>query len=204
MKPRTKKLVIVICAAAALAAAGFVLVPRIFSQGNVNARYNPPKLTFDELPEAFIPFDKDEEYYTLNRDVFFSYAGTEVLLSDAFDGSGFNSAAKFFKDYFDTLKKADDLSLKEYYAEDYFEDNDYPEGYSPQRLYDIHADFHSSGSVTLEGETYQVDNYVVKYRIRYNDGTFRNDLKSDVWNPQLYQISLIGGQYRIVNVSYII
>ena len=45
-----------------------------------------------------------------------------------------------------------------------------------------------------------VENFTVRYKILNNDGTYRNDLPSDTWKPQIFQIAKTNAGYRIVNV----
>ncbi|MBQ9544228.1 MAG: hypothetical protein IJV00_03785 [Clostridia bacterium] len=197
-----KKRIVVIAVAAAIAAAvGVLYFTGAFKKPGVNANYVPPKLIGEFLPEEIIPLEEDEEYFSLDRDVHYEYAGVGTILTD---GTQFSSGdcAKLFKKFFDALKAGDLAALKECYVEGYFDSNESPDSLTPQRAYDIRVSFYSSSEDVKFGDTvYDLENFKVVYKLRFNDLTFRSDTLSDVWKSQLFQIALVDGEYRIVNIN---
>ena len=149
---------------------------------------------------------KEEEknqiaYEKLFKDVKYTYGGVTMYLTDAnYDQR--DDQGKFFKLIMDSLKAGDWQTYQSYFVPNFFEENDTFEKMTPQKLYDIDIYFHSqSQNVTMAGVTYDVvENFTVRYKILNNDGTYRNDLPSDTWKPQIFQIAKTNAGYRIVNV----
>ena len=202
--PKTKKKTVaaVVAGIAAATAAGFLIFSGVFSTPGVKPNYVPEKLTGDFSPELFVPLEEDEKYLALDRDVHYEYAGVGVILTDDSRFSDSGDCARLFKDFFDALKAGDADALKACFVDGYFESNDSPDGLQPQRVYDIWVSYYSgSENVKLGDAVYEVENFKVLYKLRFNDLTFRADTVSDVWKPQIFQVALVDGEYRIVNVN---
>lgn len=202
--PMKNKILLVLGCAVVLVLA-CVLIVHLFLPNGVVPDYRPPAVTleFDTLSrtEAAVDPDKDEAFYQQTvRDILYTYGGQTVLLTDEnYDDR--EDQGKFFKEYMDSLKAGSWESYQRFFADGYFNNNETKEGMNPQRLYDIEIVYHSeSKGIVLEGKSYDVENFTVKYKIFANDGSFRNDIFSDVWKPQIYQIAETEGGYRIVNI----
>ncbi len=195
-------------AALVLILAGVLIFPLLFP-GGVIPDYKPPAVTLEfetvSRTEAGRDEEKNEEYYKgMLKDILYTYGGQTVLLTDEnYDDR--EDAGKFFKEFMDSVKAGSWESCQRFFAEGYFNENDTKENMTPQRLYDIEISYHSeSKGIVLAGNSYDVENFTVKYKILANDGTFRNDVPSDVWKPQIYQIAQTSGGYRIVNIINIL
>lgn len=192
--------------AVALVVAGILWLPGLFANNGIINNYVPPALTFPT--ESLSPTEqkKEEEknqiaYEKLFKDVKYTYGGVTMYLTDAnYDQR--DDQGKFFKLIMDSLKAGDWQTYQSYFVPNFFEGNDTFEKMTPQKLYDIDIYYHSqSQNVTMAGVTYDVvENFTVRYKILNNDGTYRNDLPSDTWKPQIFQIAKTNAGYRIVNV----
>ncbi len=186
-----------------------VLVSLLTGNNGIISGYRPPALSFEpesiSRTEAAIDEDKNEAFYQQTvRDVWYTYAGQTLLLNDEnYDDR--NDQGKFFKELMDVIKAGDWNAYQGFFAEGYFDHNESKEAMTPQRLYDIVVEYNSdSKGITMAGITYDVENFVVKYKILANDGSYRNDLPSDTWKPQVYQIAETDAGYRIVNIINVI
>lgn len=192
--------------AVALVVAGILWLPGLFANNGIINGYVPPALSFPEQTLSPTEQKKEEEknqiaYEKLNKDVKYTYGGVTFYLTDAnYDQR--DDQGKFFKLVMDSLKAGDWQTYQSFFVPDYFKENDTFEKMTPQKLYDIQIYFHSqSQNVTMAGVTYEVvENFTVRYKILNNDGTYRNDLPSDTWKPQIFQIAKTNAGYRIVNV----
>lgn len=201
-KKSTKiKLAVIVAVIAAAAAAAVLFFCGVFSSPGVKSNYVPQKYTGEFDPELFVPFDKDEKYLTLDRSIHYEYAGVGIIITDDRQFPE-GDCAKLFKDFFDALKAGDPDALRACFVDGYFDSNAFPDSLGPQRVYDIRVSYYSSSeNVKFGDEVYDLENFKVLYKLRFNDFTFRADTASDVWKPQLFQIALIDGEYRIVNVN---
>ena len=69
-----------------------------------------------------------------------------------------------------------------------------------QKLYDIEVLYQATLEMEFQGKNIEVLDYVVRYKIMENNGTFRKGLPSDVWKPQHYLVSYIDGELKILNI----
>ncbi len=200
-KKKKTLIIIAVCAGAVAAVIAVLFFCGVFGPAGVRPNFVPDKLTNDFDPENAVPIEKDERYLEYDRDVHYEYAGLGVILTDGYQFSD-GDQAKLFKAFFDALKAGDSAALKACFVDGYFDSNESPDGLTPQRVYDIWVNYYSgSEKVKLGDESYDVDNFKVVYKIRLNDYSFRSDTVSDVWKPQIFQIALVGDEYRIVNIN---
>ncbi len=130
----------------------------------------------------------DEAYLDLDRSLHFSDDGgtsTAILTDD----NSYNSAhrtARFFKEYFDAVIMGDCEKYNSLFTEEYLKKNGAKDRFTMQMIYDMEAvllrtEDRDDGTTLYEFE--------VRYAIRRNNGTFRNDIDSGVTRPQLYVLS---------------
>lgn len=130
----------------------------------------------------------DEAYLDLDRNLHFSDDGgtsTAILTDD----NSYNSAhktARFFKTYFDTIINGDNEAYNLLFTEEYIKKNGTKERFTMQMVYNMEATMLRSEDKDDGTTLYEFE---VRYAIRRNNGTFRDDLDSDVTRPQIYVLS---------------
>ncbi len=140
---------------------------------------------------------EDEEWLDKNRYITYVDGGMSVTITDGvLDGYGI--CVEFMALYFEALMQGNAEALCGFYADEYFDTHYKWDEITMQRVYDMkleHIDTASTAS-----ETVYV--YKVSYKIMKNDGTFRNDVKSDAERPEFYTIVDNGHDIKITDVSY--
>ncbi len=140
---------------------------------------------------------EDEEWLDKNRFITYVDGGMSVTLTDGnYDGYGI--CVDFMALYFEALMQGNAEALCGFYADEYFASNYKWDEITMQRVYDMKLE-HITTTAT-PSETVYV--YKVSYKIMKNDGTFRNDVKSDAERPEFYTIVDDGHDIRITDVSY--
>ena len=157
--------------------------------------------------EVFLyPADYDEDIFENSAytdkvtDVKYIESGYSVLL----DSSNYDSAdeyEKLFYRFFDSIKHGDAQQYISYIASDYFNDkNPAPEKFTMQKLYDIEVSYVEDLELEYNGENIKVKDFIVRYKIMYNNGTFRADLPSDAVIPQHFLVGETEGELKILNI----
>lgn len=144
---------------------------------------------------------KDEEYMDRDRYVYLKI-GNEI---NQLSGSSYEKGTmeRFWLDYFDAVTGADSNSLNSLHT-DYFADENGKYGkFAPQKVYKIKVEIISSQKVE-EGEYAGCYQYFarVNYNIYENNGTFRNDIKSDESREQIFELIENQSGIKIHTVSY--
>ena len=188
-----------------LVLAGVFLLPALLGNKGIIHGYRPPAVSYEigtvSRTEAARDEAKNEEYYQQQeKDVWYTYAGQSMLITDK-NYEARNDQGRFFKEFIDSIKAGDWQSYQRFFVDEYFNGNETKEKMTPQKLYDIEVEYISdSKGITMAGKTYDVENFKVRYKILANDSTYRNDLPSDIWKPQVYQVAETPAGYRIVNI----
>ena len=139
----------------------------------------------DELRSyLFYPTDygldptKDEEYMGLDRQMWYHEGGLGIGydLDDPDALLGCSDAVLFFADYFRTVIAGKTDRYNSLFTNRYIRENGEHVRFAPQMLYDIHI-YQLSESTSSDGVSTWT--FKVEYKIRRNDGTFRNDIPSD-------------------------
>lgn len=110
---------------------------------------------------------------------------------------------RFWMDYFDAVMSADSDTLNSLHT-DYFVDQNGKYGkFAPQKVYEIKVEIVSSRKVE-DGEYAGCYQYFAKvsYNIYENNGTFRNDIKSDESREQIFELIENKNGIKIHTVSY--
>lgn len=140
---------------------------------------------------------EDKEWLDQNRSITYIDGGVSVTITDGvYDGYGI--CVDFMALYFEALMQGNAEALCGFYADEYFASNYRWDEITMQRVYDIKLEritsFDSANSTAYV--------YKVSYKIMKNDGTFRNDVKSDAERPEFYTIVDDGREIKITDVSY--
>lgn len=147
------------------------------------AEKDAQKVHFD-----FAPADYDEniyedtEYLALIERGFINYTDYETNLTlginyeDAIDHG---EDVLFMVDYIYTIVAGDAEAYNEFFSGEYYKKNEPKDEFTMQKLYEVNI---SKVSQTKEsdktGNTYNKYQYIVKYKILDNNGTFRNDFNT--------------------------
>ena len=128
----------------------------------------------------FYPVDEhldirtDPEYAQLDHRVHYNDPATGATYSlEAEELASAEPYACFFYYYFDSVISGDASLYATYFSDSYLRENELPDDFTPQMIYDIRITPHSSGDTEL-GSAYLVD-----YKILRNNGTFRRDIGSN-------------------------
>lgn len=129
----------------------------------------------------------DEAYLDLDRSLHFSDDGgtSTAILTDENSYNSAHRTARFFKEYFDSVIMGDYEKYNSLFTDEYLKKNGAKDRFTMQMIYNMEAvllrsEDHDDGTTLYEFE--------VRYAIRRNNGTFRDDLDSGVTRPQLYVI----------------
>lgn len=129
----------------------------------------------------------DEAYLDLDRSLHFSDDGgtSTAILTDENSYNSAHRTARFFKEYFDAVIMGDYEKYNSLFTDEYLKKNGAKDRFTMQMIYNMEAvllrsEDHDDGTTLYEFE--------VRYAIRRNNGTFRDDLDSGVTRPQLYVI----------------
>ncbi len=139
-------------------------------------------------PDYELNIFEDEAYLDLDRYILYSDDGisfVKLVNERAFQEAG--KRAAFFGNYFDSIINGDCQKYNEFFTEDYLKEKGKKDRFTMQMLYNIEVTLLREETVN-EGTPEQATLYEfeVRYAIRRNNGTFRDDLESGVTKPQIY------------------
>ena len=136
----------------------------------------------------FAPADYDEniyedpEYLALIERGFIDYTDYETNLTLAVnyeDAIDYGEDVLFMVDYIYAIVAGDAEAYNEFFSDEYYKKNEPKDEFTMQKLYEVNI---SKVSQTKEsdktGNTYNKYQYIVKYKILDNNGTFRNDFNT--------------------------
>lgn len=130
----------------------------------------------------------DEAYLDLDRSLHFSDDGgtSTAILTDENSYASAHRTARFFRDYFDSVIHGDYEKFNTLFTDEYLEKNGEKDRFTMQMLYNMEAVMLRSEDLDNGTTLYEFE---VRYAIRRNNGTFRDDLDSGVTRPQLYVLT---------------
>lgn len=202
-KAKKKKMLIAIIIISILAAFSYILLekPQIFEKNekqSVTSMYSDKLYSYNFYPADYNrDVTLDEEYMSLDRSVHYKLGNLSILVPRE-DAASYNKAVQFFYDYFDTIIAGDADTYNTYFTDRYYEYYEPYSRFAPQMIYDIEV-YQLSETANEDGTISWTFN--VTYKIRKNDGTFRNDLDSDASKTLYYE--LIADNEGSVMIDYI-
>ncbi len=133
---------------------------------------------------------EDEEYLDLDRYISYSPDGG-ITFSTLIDDRAFEQAgptAIFFRRYFDAVIHGNHEAYNALFTEEYRKEHGDKERFTMQMLYNMEVIRLREEDVYDEenGMNYTLYEYEVRYAIRRNNGTFRDDLPSNRTRPQIF------------------
>ncbi len=146
----------------------------------------------------FYPVDEDldilsdPEYLEYDHRVFFydSDSGATYSVEEE-DLPTLDPTIRFFHEYFQTIILGDEEAYADCFVSDYEEP--LPDNFTMQMVYDIYVQPYVSEET---GE----NTFRVEYKIHKNNGTFRNDMGSDVSRALLFVLQDQGSTYLIEEI----
>lgn len=191
---------IVICIAALLVAAAVWIIIKIASNKS-DPRTPYTADVYDLDPNRFALYDpdspsifEDDSYLELDRALHVRNGGEEYTVTET--DSSASAAELFMIGYFDALAHGDTEKYNAMFSDAYYETHDKQPDFSEQRVYDIHISL--LGSVDGDSKV----SYMVDYKIKKNNGTFRRDIYSDSSRPLIFDLVRDGESYKIDNMRY--
>ena len=125
---------------------------------------------------------EDQEYLALIEKGFIDYTdyATNITLGiDYASAIDHGEDVQFMVDYIYAIIAGEAEEYNEFFSDEYYKKNEPKEKFTMQKLYEVNI---SKVSVTQKsdksGNTYNEYQYIVKYKILDNNGTFRNDFNS--------------------------
>jgi hypothetical protein len=113
-------------------------------------------------------------------------------------------SAQFFYKYFNTVISGNYTEYKAFFTQDYLKRNTIPDKFTKQKIYDIEVNLYDRQNIEENGKSIIVDTFIVKYKIKDNNGTFRNDVGSNATVPLAFQLYKQNDVVLINNISSII
>ena len=148
----------------------------------------------------------DEEYLSLDREIRYQTGGLVVSLLMDEDGTEYGAGFCFFQNYFRAIIGGDLGSYLSCFSADYSRnENNVPlpkKAFTAQKVYDILLEYRgeSTDGSLAEGESRSY--YVIKYKIKDNNGTLRKDIQSDEIRPLLAELTEKDGRLSITRMVY--
>ncbi len=189
-----------------------LLVLNLLSDSSVLSKLLPHKGGDDGEREPVFLFNpdyelnifEDEGYLNLNRLIRYQEGAITIYLVNENDYLAGGKPAVFFGEYFDAVIRGDHNRYNALLSKDFIEKNGTKDRFTMQQLYDIEI-VKLNEFIEDEGTPQQitVTEFRVSYRIRRNNGTFRDDLESGAARPQIYQLICTDrtGEIKLQSVS---
>jgi len=143
----------------------------------------------------------DPKYMLQIRDVYFVEGNTGVLVTDETRDTIRNTAS-FFERYFKLAIEGKFEEFQELFDKSLYNGLKIPEKFTSQKIYDIDVEFYQEVSDSAN-EKVRYEYYIVRYKIMYNNGTFRDDVGSDETRPLMYTIKKQGDTSQIIGIEKI-
>lgn len=143
----------------------------------------------------------DPKYMLQIRDVYFVEGNTGVLVTDETRDTIRNTAS-FFERYFKLAIEGKFEEFQELFDKSLYNGLKIPEKFTSQKIYDIDVEFYQEVSDSAN-EKVKYEYYIVRYKIMYNNGTFRDDVGSDETRPLMYTIKKQGDTSQIIGIEKI-
>ena len=111
--------------------------------------------------------------------------------------------AAFFREYFVCLISGDYEKYPTFFTDNFFEYYTIPEKFTMQKIYGISIEIFNRETVDENGTGVIVSEYIVRYKIMNNNGTFRGDVASDTVKPLYFKLVNSNGKIGIDSISFV-
>lgn len=143
----------------------------------------------------------DPKFMIQSRGVYYLEANTGVLVTDETRPT-VRKTAVFFEEYFKLAVEGKYEEIQSFYDRSLYNGLKIPEKFTPQKIYDIEIEFYQE-TPDLNNEDVVYEYYIVRYKIMYNNGTFRNDIGSDETRPLMFTVMNTDEEYKIIGIEKI-
>ena len=147
---------------------------------------------------------EDQEYLALIEKGFIDYTdyATNITLGiDYASAIDHGEDVQFMVDYIYAIIAGEAEEYNKFFSDEYYKKNEPKEKFTMQKLYEVNI---SKVSVTQKsdksGNTYNEYQYIVKYKILDNNGTFRNDFNSGTKEQYIFFTNQ-SGEFLIDRIS---
>lgn len=146
-----------------------------------------PPIQF-EVPDFEENIMKDTSYLDKIRLMEYCSGGQETLINEE-DYVNYDIAVNRMHDFFTAAIAGDLEGYNDCFTEAYHKKNkgERTEPFTMQRIYDMSITHMGEIDETEDGSTVR-RYYLVKYKIQKNNGTLRNDMGSDCYRPQVFEL----------------
>ena len=199
---RSKK-IILICIMALIAFVICYFVTMSIVNYLSNDEAPPKKPIFFYMADWDKDIMEDSAYLSKDRNIWYkdSRSGIAITLnSDTLDGvsQDYKKGVALLCEYIDLAIKGDHKGINKFFSEAYYA-NGYKakEEFTMQQIYDICITTIRLSATEENGKEYQSYEFWVEYKIRENNGTFRNDVGSDGAKPEMFIITDRNGDVKI-------
>lgn len=147
----------------------------------------------------------DPDYMAQVRDIRYTEGALSTIISDD-SHAQYGVGVVLLHNYLEAVIAGDAEALPGFFTEDYKKKNKFPEKFTMQKIYEPEIEFYSK-NVFNQGKPDQITRYeyLMRYRIMDNNGTFRSDVGSDAAVPEIYEILVYDstGEVLINSISQI-
>ncbi len=199
ISPKKKMLILIGAVVAVLLLAAVVLLLSLGDQEKPKPKI-PPR-----AEGSFAPIDwneditLDQEYMALDRRVrYTNESGFTYTLND-FNYNDGGAAAAFIYKVLGAIRDGDHEAYNAAFSQYYKNAVGEKQPFTPQKLYDISFNIYA---VEDGGEAGNLILYQVFYRIKDNNGTFRDDILSDECRRVTFYLRETASGYEIYTVTY--
>lgn len=173
--------------------------PKIFDkflQSNEESEY----IFFYPADYSIDPY-ADPKYMLQLRDVYYLEGNTGVLITDDTRDT-VRKTSTFFESYFKLAIEGKYDEFQSLFDKSLYNGIKIPELFTPQKIYDIEVEFYQELNDSANNNiTYEY--FIVRYKIMYNNGTFRNDIGSDETRPLMFTIMKNGDSLKLIGIEKI-
>ncbi len=158
---------------------------------------DPEKIHY-YLPDYDENIYENKGYMSFERGLLYSAGGVEQLFHYDLNFDEATPECQFFLKYFHSVIGGEYETISQYYVDGFFEEQ--PK-FTMQMIYEPYVMYHSLSTEEIDGESVDLYNFHVRYKIFKNNGTFRQGVGSNVAVPQIYQIlKQADGSFKIYRI----
>lgn len=169
------------------------------------AEKNAQNVHFDFAPADYEEnIFEDEEYIELISKGFIDYTdyATNLTLAINYESAvEYGDDVLFMVDYIYAIVAGDAEEYNKFFSEQYYKKNEPKDKFTMQKLYEVNISKVSETKETdKSGNSYKEYQYIVKYRILDNNGTFRSDFNTGTKEQYIYFTNKTG-EFLIDSIS---
>lgn len=143
----------------------------------------------------------DPKYMLQIRDVYYLEGNTGVLVTDDTRNT-IRKTASFFEKYFRLAIEGKYEEFQDLFDKSLYNGLAIPEKFTSQKIYDIEVEYYQEQNDSANDKI-KYEYYIVRFKIMYNNGTFRNDIGSDETRPLMFTIMKNSETNKIVGIEKI-